>query len=87
MLRSLALLVLMSGAFALFEVHSHPYLALFGLLAYVLLFLAAVTPKRQAGHDRLAHSIVVRRSALSSQQQKKRLVEYMMNSDSASFAI
>lgn len=46
-------------------------------MGYALVFLAAVTPNRQAAHDLLARSLVVNRIALNSSEQRDRLREHV----------
>lgn len=62
---------------------SNPFFAVISLAGYALLFLAAVTPNRQAGHDLLAHSLVVNRIALKSPQRRSQLIEHVSDSDPA----
>jgi len=56
-LRSILLIGLIVAAMTLFKIESNIYLVAIALVGYALLFLAALTPNRQAGHDFLAHSI------------------------------
>lgn len=56
-LRSILLIGLIVAAMTLFKIESNIYFAAIALVGYALLFLAALTPNRQAGHDFLAHSI------------------------------
>ncbi len=56
-LRSILLIGLIVAAMTLFKIEPNIYLLAIALVGYALLFLAALTPNRQAGHDFLAHSI------------------------------
>ncbi len=56
-LRSILLIGLIVAAMTLFKIESNIYFVAIALVGYALLFLAALTPNRQAGHDFLAHSI------------------------------
>lgn len=80
-LRSLLLTGLIVAALTLFKLGSYPYFIAMALVSYALLFLAAVTPNRQAGHDLLAHSLVVKRVALKSPVQLDLLREHVSNSN------
>jgi hypothetical protein len=48
------------------------------------LFLAALTPNRQAGHDLLVHSLVVNKIALKSRERLAQLREHVSDSDPVS---
>ena len=69
LLRGALLVGLMTAAVTLFKSESNFLFIALALAGYGLLFLAAVTPNRQAGHDLLVHSIVVNRAALKSPAQ------------------
>lgn len=56
-LRSILLIGLIVAAMTLFKIEPNIYLLAIALVGYALLFLAALTPNRQAGPDFLAHSI------------------------------
>jgi uncharacterized RDD family membrane protein YckC len=78
-LRSIALVGLFS-TFWLVGLSSIPYLGdlrVVAIVSYALVFLAAVTPNRQAAHDLLARSIVVNRVVLGSSDQRDRLREHV----------
>ena len=66
--RSVLLIGLMIAAMMLFNMPPTLSLGVVALLGYALLFLAALTPKRQAGHDLLVHSLVVNANALQSSE-------------------
>jgi uncharacterized RDD family membrane protein YckC len=85
-LRSAGLVVLFAVVFLLFRIPVNPYLAVIALAGYALLFLAAVTPNRQAAHDFLAHSLVVNRSALKSPERRDLLREHVADKNPASRA-
>jgi len=81
LLRGVLLVGLMTAAVALFKSEFNFLFIALALVGYGLLFLAAVTPNRQAGHDLLAHSIVVNRVALKSPAQLDLLREHVSNSN------
>jgi len=66
--RSVLLIGLFVAAMMLFIFPTTVSLGIVSLLAYVLLFLAALTPNRQAAHDLLVHSLVVSAAALQSSE-------------------
>ncbi len=82
-LRGLILTGLFAGASTIFGRLAYPYLDVVALPAIALLFLAAMTPNRQALHDLLAHSVVVNKKALKSQEYWDQLREYVANADAA----
>jgi len=84
LLRSALLVGLMTASVALFKSESNFLFIVLALVGYGLLFLAAVTSNRQAGHDLLAHSLVVNRVALKSPAQLDLLREHVSNSNSES---
>ncbi len=63
LVRSMLLVGLIFSAFSIFEVQSNPYFIIITVPGFVLIFLAALTPGRQAAHDFAAGSIVVNRGA------------------------
>ncbi len=73
--RSALLIGLTVAAMMLFTFPTTVSLGIVSLLAYVLLFLAALTPNRQAAHDLLVHSLVVRADALQSSELRTYLNE------------
>ncbi len=83
-LRSVLLMGLIVATLALFKFGSNPYFIAIALAGYALLFLAALTPNRQAGHDFLAHSLVVNRIALKSPERRDQLREHVSHSGPAS---
>ncbi len=84
LVRSVLLTGLIAAALTLFEVPDNPHLGVIVLAAYALLFLAALTPNRQAGHDFLVHSLVVRKAALKSPELQAHLAELASNNDPVS---
>jgi uncharacterized RDD family membrane protein YckC len=80
-LRSAGLVGLFAVVFLLFKIPVNPYLAVVALAGYALLFLAAVTPNRQAAHDFLAHSLVVNRTALKTPERRDQLREHVADND------
>ena len=84
-LRSAVLVVLFAAACLPFAVFNS-YVAVVGLLAYALLFLAATTRNRQGGHDLLAQSLVVNRIALRSPEHNQLLREHLAETDPATMA-
>ena len=83
-LRSVLLAGLIVATLSLFKIDSNPYFVIIALVGYVLLFLAALTPNRQAGHDLLARSLVVNRIALKSPEHLGQLHEHVLDGDPAS---
>ena len=83
LLRSAILIGLIVATFSLFKSGSNPYIVAIALVSYGLLFLAALTPNRQAAHDLLAHSLVVNRIALKSPQHLDQLRGHVRDSDTA----
>lgn len=80
-LRSFALLGLVVAALALYRAPSNASLVVLGLVGHTLLFLAVVTPNRQAAHDLLTHTIVVDRTALVSPERRGRLRAHVADKD------
>lgn len=83
-LRSLVLAGLLACAFLIFE-RPRPLLLAATILTYALVFLAAVTPNRQAAHDWLAKSIVVNRKTLKSTELREKLIAHLSDNDPATF--
>ena len=83
-LRSLVLAGLIAGAFLIFE-RPRPLFLSATLLTYALVFLAAVTPNRQAAHDWLAKSIVVNRRTLKATDLREKLIAHLSDDDPATF--
>ncbi len=83
-MRSTLLIGLMVAALTLFKGASNLYFVAIALAGYALLFLAALTPNRQAGHDLLAHSLVVNKIALKSREHRGRLREHVSDRDPVS---
>ncbi len=84
LVRGVLLTGLIAAALTVFEVPANPYLGAIVLTAYALLFLAAITPNRQAGHDFLANSIVVCKAALKSSELQRHLAEPASDNDPVS---
>ena len=82
--RSVSLTVLIAAAMALLVNPFNPYFVVVALVSYALLFLAALTPNRQAGHDLLAHSLVVNKIALKSSECRSQLFEHVSDNDPVS---
>jgi len=82
-IRSAALAGLVAGAFLVLEVPPKALHASGALLAYALVFLAAVTPNRQGAHDWLAQSIVVNRKTLNSSELREQLAAHLADVDPA----
>ena len=81
LVRGVSLTALIAAALTLFEVPGNPQLGVIVLAAYALLFLAALTPNRQAGHDLLVQSLVVRKAALNSPELQGHLAELVSDND------
>lgn len=81
LIRGVLLTGLIAAAITLVAVPEYPHLAVIVLAAYALLFLAALTSNRQAGHDLLVHSLVVRKNALRSPDLQRHLAELASNND------
>jgi len=79
--RSVSLTGLIVAAMALFVIPFNPYFVVVALASYALLFLAALTPNRQAGHDLLAHSLVVNKITLKSPERRSQLFEHVSDND------
>ncbi|MFT5133675.1 MAG: putative RDD family membrane protein YckC [Gammaproteobacteria bacterium] len=82
--RSVSLVLLIAAAMILFKLPSNPYLILVAIMGYASLFLAAVSPNYQAGHDMLAHSLVVNKTVLNSPERYAQLCEHVSNNDTVS---
>jgi uncharacterized RDD family membrane protein YckC len=82
-LRSIVLTGLIAGAFLIFEKPLDSLLLAVAVIAYALIFLAAVTPNRQAAHDWLARSIVVSRRTMSAPDRRERLLAHVADSEPA----
>ncbi len=82
--RGALLIGLYATAVTIIRITSTPYLGVVALVGYPLLFLAALTPNRQAGHDLLVHSLVVNKTALKSRERLAQLREHVSDSDPVS---
>lgn len=82
--RGALLIGLFAAAMTILGIPSTPYLGVVALVGYPLLFLAALTPNRQAGHDLLVHSLVVNKTALKSRERLAQLREHVSDSDPVS---
>ena len=82
--RGVLLIGLFAAAMTILGIPSTPYLGVVALVGYSLLFLAALTPNRQAGHDLLVHSLVVNKTALKSRERLAQLREHVSDSDPVS---
>jgi uncharacterized RDD family membrane protein YckC len=83
-IRSIALIGLIFAAMMVVNVPTTPYFGAIALVGYAFLFLAALTPNRQAGHDLLARTIVVNKIALNSPEHLTQLREHVFGSDPVS---
>jgi len=83
-LRGVILIGLSFAAMMVVSVPSTPYFGAAALAGYAFLFLAALTPNRQAGHDLLARTIVVNKIALNSPEHLTQLREHVSGSDPVS---
>lgn len=77
--RSAFLVALIAGALRIYAAPSAPYTGIIAAISFGMLFLAALTPNRQAVHDFLVRSFVVRRAALKSAEGLDRLREATSN--------
>ena len=66
----------------LFKLPENPMFALLAFPVIVLLFIAALTPNRQAAHDYLVRSIVVMKFAVKSSEDRDRLSKLVSDKDS-----
>ena len=82
--RSALVVGLIAGALRIFETPSGSVMGVIAATSYVLLFLAALTRNRQAAHDFLVRSFVVRRAAVKSAQGLDRLRKATSNRESDS---
>ena len=71
--RSAFLVALIAGALCIYAAASEPYMGIITAISLGMLFLAALTTNRQAAHDFLVRSFVVRRAALRSTEGLDRL--------------
>jgi uncharacterized RDD family membrane protein YckC len=83
LVRSLVLVALFAAAMSLARAPENPVFAVLSLAALVLVYLAIVTPNRQAAHDFLVRSIVVNRKALAKADRHKQLLQHVSDSDPA----
>jgi uncharacterized RDD family membrane protein YckC len=82
-IRSLALTGLIAGAFLIVEQPTNELFVLGALTAFVLVYLAAVTPNRQGGHDWIAKSVVVSRRTLRDVERREQLAAHLADDDPA----
>lgn len=80
-LRGVVLLVLVFVTMTLPGYPEWPLFLALWVAGLALLFLAALTPNRQAFHDLLSHSIVVNRRALSEPDLRRKLLEHLADRD------
>ena len=85
LLRSLALTALVAAAYLSIALPSEPWPLAISIAAYAAVFLAAVTPNRQAAHDFLAGTVVVRRKSLGNEQWREQLLSHIADSDPATY--
>lgn len=82
--RGIVLTGLVIAAYPLLTIQpKFPPVIVLSMMAYAFVFLAAVTPNRQAAHDLLASSLVVNKAALKLPELWKQLVEHVANNDPA----
>ena len=79
-LRSIALITLIVTTLTLYKIAANPYFSIVALLGLAALFLAAITPDRQAAHDLLSGSIVVNKIVLKSAEHFDQLKEHLSDS-------
>ena len=79
-LRGVILIAFSFAAMMVVSVPSTPYFGAVAFVGYAFLFLAALTPNRQAGHDLLARTIVVNKIALNSPEHLIQLRELVSGS-------
>ncbi len=72
-LRSLLLIAAVFAAMTLFRIPENPMFALLAFPVIALLFIAALTPNRQSAYDYLVRSIVVKKFAVKSPEDRDRL--------------
>ena len=85
LLRSFALTALIAAAYLSIALPSEPWPLAISIAAYAAVFLAAVTPNRQAAHDFLAGSIVVRRRSLGDEQWREQLLLHIGETDPTTY--
>ncbi len=83
-IRSIALIGSIFAAMMVVKVPTTLYFGAIALVGNAFLFLAALTPNRQAGHDLLARTIVVNKIALNSPEHLTQLREHVSGSDPVS---
>ena len=85
LLRSAALTALLAATYVSVATPSEPLLFAISIAAYAAVFLAAVTPNRQAAHDLLAATMVARRRSLTDEASRARLLEHVSDTDPATY--
>ncbi|MDX1498951.1 MAG: RDD family protein [Woeseiaceae bacterium] len=81
LLRAASLLALYLLVMFCFWSPAHPLTPVASVVAFSVIFSAAVTPNRQAGHDLLANSIVVNRRAVKVPEQRAVLLAHVADPD------
>jgi uncharacterized RDD family membrane protein YckC len=82
-IRSIALTGLIAGAFLIVEQPTNELFVLVALTAFLLIYLAAVTPNRQGGHDWIAKSVVISRRTLKDNDRREKLIVHLSDDDPA----
>ena len=85
-LRSIFLAALLVATWAIVDMPTRWWLFSLSLAGYAAVFLAAVTPNRQALHDIVARSIVVTRKSLDSPGSRDVLLAHVADSDPKTFS-
>ncbi|NNM00641.1 MAG: hypothetical protein HKO62_07815 [Gammaproteobacteria bacterium] len=80
-LRSALLVILIAGALGVVRMPAQPALGIAVLASLVLVGLAAVTRGRQAAHDVLARSVVVKAGTLYSPERREALRAFLREAD------
>ena len=83
LVRSLILVALLAAAVSLARAPGNPAFGVLSLAAIALVYLAIVTPNRQAAHDLLVRSIVVNRKALASADRREQLLQHVSDGNPA----
>jgi len=84
LVRSVLLTGIIVTLLSAFEIPTNRFYGVTAFLGCVMIFLAALTPNRQAAHDLATGSIVVNKVALRSPERLERLLEHVSQSDPGS---
>lgn len=85
LLRSIAVTALIAAAYVSIVRPSEAWPLAISIAAYAAVFLAAVTPNRQAAHDFLAGTVVVHRRSLADGQRREQLLSHIAEIDPATY--